>query len=320
MNFKKFLIIFSLIILVSGCIGGGSSTPDIGSSTVFGATWTSDGKFGGAYSFDGSNDWVKVDYSSEIALSDAITVSAWVKVNSFDDWQQIVMKGDNNPKGDRDYQLQIGKAGTTDSKKAAFGDGSTVVKGSTILLENTWYHLVGVYDGSELKIYLNGNLDGTLSYPGAFPTSNNYLAIGRLGTVNAEYFDGTIDEVKIYNKTLTGTQISTLYNGGEVSGAVLALGFNTAASENVESSSSDSISESDVPDWIAESIKEDLAKGRLESLYIGMPLEELTDEQIQQVQEDEFAQFLPYSPEWRAFADERGISYTTPSDLEDYGF
>ena len=98
------------------------------------------------------------------------------------------------------------------------------------------------------------------------------------------------------------------------------MGFNTAASENVESSSSDSISEIDVPDWIAESIKEDLAKGRLESLYIGMPLEELTDEQIQQVQEDEFAQFLPYSPEWRAFADERGISYTTPSDLEDYGF
>ena len=74
--------------------------------------------------------------------------------------------------------------------------------------------------------------------------------------------------------------------------------------------------ESEVSDFLAESIKDDFAKGRLESEYIGMSLDELTDDQLQQVQEAEFAQFLPYSPEWRAFADERGISYTTPSESE----
>jgi hypothetical protein len=102
------------------------------------------------------------------------------------------------------------------ARLSVFIDGAKrTVTGSSTLVNNTYYHLVGTYDGSDLKVYVNGVLDGTLSSVpgnsefGAVPT----YYIGRMGTVTPRRFTGTIDEVAFYDHALTSTEVSEHYSG-----------------------------------------------------------------------------------------------------------
>jgi hypothetical protein len=80
---------------------------------------------------------------------------------------------------------------------------------------NTWYHLSGTYDGSQLKIYLNGSLEGITQVAGAMGVSASDLNIGR-DPSNAEgsYWNGLIDEVEIFNRALSPSEIQAIYNAG----------------------------------------------------------------------------------------------------------
>lgn len=80
---------------------------------------------------------------------------------------------------------------------------------------NQWYHLTGVYDGSQIAIYVNGTLENTVSLSGTVTAYNNFpLNIGRWGYNSQNYraFEGNIDEVKIYNGPITATQVADIYN------------------------------------------------------------------------------------------------------------
>ncbi len=76
---------------------------------------------------------------------------------------------------------------------------------------NEWYMVTGVYDNSNWKIYINGNLeaDNTASF---ITQSNGGLAIGRKGETDLGYFNGKIDDISIFSKALTQTEIDLLYN------------------------------------------------------------------------------------------------------------
>ncbi len=90
-----------------------------------------------------------------------------------------------------------------------------VVANSTFTL-NKWYHIVGVYTPTKTSIYVNGVLDNTA--PAAFPTLFYYdvtSAFGKEGCGNEfQYFNGKIDDVRIYNRALSATEIKQLYNAG----------------------------------------------------------------------------------------------------------
>jgi len=83
--------------------------------------------------------------------------------------------------------------------------------GSTILSPNRWYHIVMTYDGSFLRSYVDGVNDGTLSYTGNIRISGFPLLIGRYGNPHST-FRGMIDDVRIYNRALSTTEIQQLYH------------------------------------------------------------------------------------------------------------
>jgi len=188
----------STVADASGTGNGGS----IGS-----ATWTTSGKYGGALSFNGTNARVTVPDAPSLRLTNAMTLEAWVYPTAITNkWRDVVYKGDDN------YYLEA--TSSPGRRPAAGGTFSGVVgetSGGSILATNTWAHLATTYDGTTLRLYVNGTQVSSKSQTGLFATSSNPLQIGG-DALYGQYFSGRIDEVRIYKTALTQPQIQTDMN------------------------------------------------------------------------------------------------------------
>ena len=77
----------------------------------------------------------------------------------------------------------------------------------------TWHHIVGIWDGNTMKVYLDGKQSSiTASRSGTLTNTAHNFSIGRLGAYNNEYFQGQIDDVRIYNYALTQEQVKQVMN------------------------------------------------------------------------------------------------------------
>ena len=181
--------------------------------TVYGASWTS-GKVDGALLFDGIDDYVQVPDDDTLDITDEITVMAWVKVNDYESGRFYTVAGKwNDRDGDyRGYLLGISTFdGNLQPRFYISSDGSNYpsAQSSINLNTGTWYHLAGTFDGSNLKIYVNGEEKGSYSYPASINSNNQPVLIGgdRAGGDNGRCFSGKIDEVKVYSCALTEGKI-----------------------------------------------------------------------------------------------------------------
>jgi hypothetical protein len=165
--------------------------------TITGATWTT-GRYGQALNFDG-NDLVDL---GDLDLPGSFTVMAWMQTRSLYSGTcgSLVMKA-------LDYGFELcsgqlaGKVGTGSSSWTA-----AVVQPLTSADLNVWKHVGLTYDGTTLRFYVGGNLISSAA--GAHATNNTALIFGRW-TPATEYWNGLIDEVRIYNRVLTQTEIQT---------------------------------------------------------------------------------------------------------------
>ncbi len=197
----------------SGPTAADSSGNGIG-GTLSGATWTTAGKYGNALSFNGTTSYVDLGNPAALQLTGSMTIEAWVKAaaNPADDGQ-IVAKSDETG-----WQFKT----SPDTGPHTFGmsisgsAGSMTQRYSTTARSlNTWYHVAGVYNATAgtLSTYVNGVLDnGTLL--GAIPAAQFNQAVNvNIGRrTGGFYFNGVIDEVRIYNSALTPAQIQADMN------------------------------------------------------------------------------------------------------------
>ncbi len=193
--------------------------------TVFEAIWSSTGgRVGGRYEFDGTNDYIEIPADSTLNLPGDFTLEAWVYPHDFlgtasIDQRILINRIDAN----NAYQLTLTDPASDDSE--AYGFAFSVNEGGTQYiigtdninsgyLPNTWYHVVGTYTASShaVNLYVNGVLreDEDL-YDFGLGTSGN-LQIGR--RTDGGYFDGLIDEIKIYNHSLSAAQVNQAYTAG----------------------------------------------------------------------------------------------------------
>jgi len=175
--------------------------------TIYGAVWT-DGKFGKALSYDGVDDYMEVADSSSLHIADRLTVAMWVKVESFSSFQHFISK----------FEWVAGKRLGfkiwQDSEKKvvfAYGDGSTssAITSTQTIEEGQWYHIAAVLGDYE-EIYINGSLDKQESR-GPLDFSTQPLIIGANENASGNFFNGIIDEVRIYNRALSENEIKMLY-------------------------------------------------------------------------------------------------------------
>ena len=183
--------------------------------TIVGATWTTSGKYDKALSFDGTSSYVDLGNPTALQLTGSMTWSAWVNAaaNPPDDGQ-IIAKSN----GSSGWQFKTSPDTGPHTFGVAVSSSSTKMiqrYSKTVRALNTWYYVAGVYNASAktLDIYVNGVLDdGVLK--GTVPSSQHNVSVNvNIGRrAGGFYFNGIIDEVRVYNRALTQVEIQTDMN------------------------------------------------------------------------------------------------------------
>jgi hypothetical protein len=169
-----------------------------------------------------------------------MTLEAWVNPSSVNSaWRDVIYKGNDN------YYLEGTSVQGAVAAGGTFGGADVLVYGTTALTANAWTHVGITYDGAALRLYVNGVQVSTVARTGAIASSTNPLQIGG-DSLYGQYFQGLIDEVRVYNVALTAAQLQADMNtplanvptapgnltATTVSGSQISLSW-TAASGNL---------------------------------------------------------------------------------------
>jgi hypothetical protein len=175
-----------------------------------GPVWVTGGKFGKALQFDGINDLVSVPDANSLDLTGGMTLEAWVyPTGSMSGWDSILMK---------EYSTGLIYAlyanGDSNVPYIFISNNSTEhgIGGTSSLPINKWTHVAATFDGSNLRLYINGTQVRVLAFSGNIQTSARGMYIGGSSVWSNEGFAGIIDEVRIYNRALSASEISTDMN------------------------------------------------------------------------------------------------------------
>lgn len=171
--------------------------------TISGATRITQGKFGKALSFDGVNDWVTVKDAASLDLTTGMTLEAWVYPTVFPSyWRSILQKEIDS------YYLMAGSNLDTPAAGGTYTSGNQNVYAGSSLPVNTWTHLAVTYDSASVRLYINGALVANKAQTAPLTTSTGALRIGG-SQAYGEFFQGRIDEARIYNRALSAAEINT---------------------------------------------------------------------------------------------------------------
>jgi glucose/arabinose dehydrogenase/predicted phage tail protein len=186
--------------------GTGTTTADASGNantgTITAAAWTQ-GRYGNGLSFNGINSMVQVAASASLNLTSGMTLSAWVQPTaSQSSWRTIVQK-----QSDAYFLHASSEAPLRPAGGGTMGGDVNYVIGPTAIPVNTWTHVALTYDGATLRLYVNGTQVATRAAGGSIQTTTNPLWIG--SNTYGERFQGLIDEVRVYNRALTPTEIQT---------------------------------------------------------------------------------------------------------------
>jgi len=176
--------------------------------TVYGATWTS-GKINNALNFDGVDDYVYVYPNPSLDMTDELTIEAWVKsvAPTVEDAQDIVRQG-NFLYGKYRYGLHF-----WNNQRFSFNthDGTTWYStgGSARYSFGEWHHVAAVFkNGEYMKLYVNGQFVNESASPAINTATGEPVYIGaEIYGQMSRFWNGFIDEVKIYNRTLSREEI-----------------------------------------------------------------------------------------------------------------
>jgi alpha-L-arabinofuranosidase len=190
----------------SGTSASDSSGNNKTGTLIGGSSWTTGGKINGAVNLDGTTGYASLPYI--INPSANFTAAAWVKLDSsYGTNSQVILQQEGT--NGKTWLLRKSSTG----KLSSYLGGADTLSNGTIAV-GSWYHVAIVNNGGTVKLYINGLPDGSASRPIASETSGA-MRVGCHKTPDTtnEEWDGTVDEVRIYNRALSDTEILNLYNG-----------------------------------------------------------------------------------------------------------
>ncbi len=186
--------------------------------TVNGAVLTNDRASNNnkAYSFDGVNDQINVNHSSQISPNQFVSINTWIYPRAYENNKHIISKGSHVNLYYRSYGI-IGPE--TDNKIKFFicnGSSEQYLASTANLILNQWAMITSIYDGISMKIFINGVLDSQVAFTGNINQNTEPLVFGShiFYSPSDYWFDGKIDDIGIWNRALTACEINQLYTSG----------------------------------------------------------------------------------------------------------
>jgi hypothetical protein len=179
---------------------------------IVGASWTTGNIGSHALDFNDSNNEY-VDTGSPLTGNHPFTVSAWIKPDVVGvDFKEIAA---NHTPNDDGWYFRNDSSGWKFSIRDSSGSDLVVTSGTNSTAD-IWTHLTGVWDGEKIKLYVNGGKEDSISATSHTPSNSNVYIGASPGY--GEYFDGTIEDVRIYDRALSKPEIKALYNLAQTSG------------------------------------------------------------------------------------------------------
>jgi hypothetical protein len=193
----------------SGTIAADSSGNGNDGTLVGDPQWVV-GQINGALEFDGNGDYVNCGSAPILQVQNQITLACWFKVTAFTrNWATIISMGDDSyriGRGESNYSMHFGFNGAVSSPYSWF-DGRKRVN------DEQWHHIAGVYDGTEARIYIDGELDASQPATGQINISSYPLYIGENAQATGRFWNGLVDDVRIYNRALSEKEIQVVMTG-----------------------------------------------------------------------------------------------------------
>ena len=172
-------------------------------ATTAGSPQWNPAQVNGGLTFDGVDDGAQTGSAPLLDAPTHLTLSAWVNHGATNAFRSIIDKRDAGTDG---YDLYL-----TDTSRAFVRINQETLTGATVLTSGTWHHIAAVWDGSTVTLYVNGVLNASKSVSTTLSTTGA-LRIGEHFSVNDYRFDGTLDEVRVYDRALNAAEVQGLVN------------------------------------------------------------------------------------------------------------
>jgi outer membrane lipoprotein-sorting protein len=193
----------------SGNIAVDSSDKGLDGILVGDTSWV-DGIVAGALAFDGDGDYVDVGKDPAFDITQQITVSAWIKVDAFDrEFQAIVTKGDSAWRLQRNWKNNTLEFACTGIVVPGNKWGS--IHCAVDVNDGRWHHAAGTYNGSQICLYVDGKLDVSSTASGTIKINNQPVYIGENSERPNRFWNGLIDDVRLYSYALTTDEVAAIY-------------------------------------------------------------------------------------------------------------
>lgn len=188
-------------------------SPFLNHGKVFNADLTK-GRNKEAYYFDGYNSFIKIQNAKSLQIEHEITVSAWFKTKENVPYAAILCQA-NKDRIRSGYIIGISKQKIrtdiiNNHQRGLFG----ITTSNKKINDNEWHHVVSRYDGTFISLFIDGLLIEEKRYTDGLKASNSELLIGRDYStwLSRRYFKGLIDDVRIYNRSLSDKEVQNLFN------------------------------------------------------------------------------------------------------------
>lgn len=170
-------------------------------------------------SFDGFSSYASPANQTNLNITDSLTIEAWINPNSFafNSANNSIVCKHGWSSGEGGFVLRCGGSGEVSFNIAGLDVNQNptswkeVLSATNALTLGTWTHVAGSYDGQNIKLYINGVEQNVNPFAGSIVGSPNYpLTIGKLsdpGQFSQRFFDGKIDEVRIWHRALSASEL-----------------------------------------------------------------------------------------------------------------
>ncbi len=187
--------------------------------TVNGATLVADrfGNQNSAYGFDGVDDHISVSASETLNFQEAISISLWMKFYEFPNREAFLISHGSWQNRWKISLIPEKRLRWTLKTDATSNSGIVDLDTQTLIAQDSLYHVAVTFGDGEVRIYLNGVLNSSMSWSGSILQSSIDLTIGQMLPGDSQYnFPGVIDDILIYNYALSQAEIYAIFNNLDV--------------------------------------------------------------------------------------------------------